>query len=59
MDGETWGQSLVGAFTTGSKFYYDYSYKLATGLRNDDFHLIVYLYDVDTYEILQVIKHEF
>ncbi len=59
IDGLPWGQNLGSGFTTGAKFYKDFSYKLPDGLTNDDLHFLVYVYDVETYEILQVIKHKF
>ena len=59
IDGLPWGQSIVGEHTTGEKTYFDYSYGLPTGKTNTDYHLLIYVYDVATYEVLQVIKHEF
>ncbi len=59
IDGLPWGQSITGDLNSGSKFKFDYSYELPTGVTNDDYHLLVYVYDVASYEILQVIKHEF
>lgn len=57
LDGGAFGLSLNGAYTEGSKIYNDYSYQFSYGT-NEDYHLLIYVYDVDTYEILQVIKHE-
>jgi len=59
LDGLTWGQTVGGTHTTGEKSYFDYSYKLPVGKLNTDYHLLIYVYDVSTYEVLQVIKHEF
>lgn len=59
IDGLAWGRPLTGGTSTGDKTYLDYSYKLPTGKTNDDYHLLIYVYDVGTYEIYQVIKHEF
>lgn len=59
IDGLPWGRTITGATTAGSKSYLDYSYQLASGEVNTDYHLLIYVYDVSTYEILQVIKHDF
>ncbi len=58
LDGLAWGQSITGDHTAGEKKYFDYSYTLPTGSTNDDYHLLIYVHDVETYEILQVIKQE-
>jgi hypothetical protein len=58
IDGLPWGRPLSGGTETGNKTYLDYSYKLPVGQTNDDYHLLIYVYDQATYEILQVIKHE-
>lgn len=59
LDNLAWGRSIDGDYTTGNKVYLDYSYKLPDGEVNTDYHLLIYVYDVSTYEVLQVIKHEF
>lgn len=59
IDDLTWGRSISSDNAQGSKVYLDYSYKLPDGELNTDYHLLIYVYDVATYEILQVIKHEF
>lgn len=56
IDGQAWGQSISGNHTIGEKAYFDYSYKLPTGQTNTEFHLLIYVYDVASYEVLQVIK---
>jgi len=59
IDGEAWGRAIGGTDpASGSKVQTDYSYVLPTGLTATDIHFLTYVYDVDTYEILQVIKHE-
>lgn len=58
LDGQAWGQSIAN-HATGNKTRFDYSYALPSGKTNTDYHLLIYIYDVATYEILQVIKHEF
>jgi hypothetical protein len=59
IDDLAWGQSLVTNPVIGDKFQTDYAYELPTGISNTEMHFVTYVYDVDTYEILQVIKHEF
>lgn len=59
MDGLAWGRTVTGSHLTGEKTYYDYSYKFPTGQINTDYHFLIYVYDVATYEVLQVIKYEF
>lgn len=59
IDGLAWGRTIPVSYTVGSKSTLDYSYKLPDGMINTDYHLLIYVYDVDTYEVLQVIKHEF
>lgn len=58
LDGLAWGQPISGDHTAGQKSYFDYSYQLPSGQNNTEFHLLIYVYDTNTYEILQVIKHE-
>lgn len=58
LDELAWGRSITGTKTIGDKTNYDYSYALPTGTSNLDYHLLIYVYDVATYEVLQVIKHE-
>lgn len=58
LDGLPWGQSIEGELTAGFKTHFDYAYGLPSGKTNSDYHVLVYVYDVATYEILQVIKHE-
>ena len=52
----------VNAFTAdaaaGDKVILDYSYKIPNGLDASNMHLLIYVYDTDTYEILQVIKQK-
>jgi len=59
LDELAWGQSIGGAHAVGEKAYFDYSYELPAGKTNTNYHLLIYVYDVATYEVLQVIKHEF
>jgi hypothetical protein len=59
IDGEAWGTSVASSPETGDIFETAYSYELPTGLTKDQLHFLTYIYDVDTYEILQVIKHDF
>ncbi|MEX1001085.1 MAG: Omp28-related outer membrane protein [Crocinitomicaceae bacterium] len=59
IDGLPWGRSLGAEKIAGDQSYLDYSYSLPSGKTNTDYHLLIYVYDVDTYEILQVIKHQF
>jgi len=58
IDGLAFGESIGTSFKTGDKIQQDYSYKLPNGQSKDEFHFLIYVYDVETYEILQVIKHE-
>lgn len=58
LDGLAWGQTISGDHKTGQKSYFDYSFQLPSGQDNTEFHLLIYVYDTNTYEILQVIKHE-
>lgn len=58
LDDLAWGQPIPST-GLGEKTYFDYSYKLPPGKSNTDYHLLIYVYDVATYEIMQVIKHEF
>ena len=58
LDGQAWGQSVTKT-NAGDKSYFDYSYQLPSGQTNDEFHVLVYVFNTSTYEILQVIEHEF
>lgn len=42
----------------GDKVILDYSYKLPPEIDKDNLHFLIYIYDVDTYEILQVIRQD-
>src|SRR5690554_428185 len=42
----------------GEKILIDYSYKLPLGIDKSNLHFLVYVYNKDTYEILQVIKQK-
>lgn len=44
--------------SSGSKIITDYSYKLPTNIEPSEIHFLTYVYNVETYEIMQVIKHE-
>ena len=59
IDGLEWGRTISGGTNAGDKTYLDYTYKLPAGKTNDDYHLLIYVADIATYEIVQVIKHEF
>lgn len=52
----------VEAFNTaspsGSKIMIDYSYEIPGGLDPSNMHFLIYAYDTETYEILQVIKQK-
>ncbi|MFT5820606.1 MAG: hypothetical protein ACI8ZM_001851 [Crocinitomix sp.] len=57
---ETWGRGIAeGTTQTGTKISNDFSYELPEGLTKDDMHFLVLVYNRETYEIKQVIKHEF
>lgn len=58
--GETWGRTIAsGDIQSGTKITTDLSYEVPEGLTNEDMHFQIYVYDKSTYEILQVIEHEF
>lgn len=57
---ETWGRQIAaGSIEAGTKIRTDFSYRLPEGLTNTDMHFLVFVYNRDTYQIEQVIKHEF
>lgn len=58
--GETWGRT-VGSDTisSGTKVVTDMSYKVPDGMTNEDMHFLFVAYNRNTYEVMQVIKHEF
>lgn len=43
---------------SGEKKILDYSYVLPDGIAKENMHLLIYVYDVDSYEILHVIKQK-
>ncbi|MEO9532399.1 MAG: Omp28-related outer membrane protein [Crocinitomicaceae bacterium] len=59
IDDLPWGRTISGGTEANNKTYLDYTYKLPAGQTNDEFHLLIYVYDLATYEVMQVIKHEF
>ena len=56
----TWGEEIVsGSVVSGQKFYNNYSFEVPTNdatYNIDNLSLITYVFNRDTYEILQVIK---
>lgn len=59
IDNNPWGIKVFDADAEdGDKVVLDYSYKLPTDIDKDNLHFLIYIYDVDTYEILQVIKQD-
>jgi hypothetical protein len=57
---ETWGRGITeGSAQAGTKILNDFSYTIPAGLTKDDMHFLVLVYNRETYEIKQVIKHEF
>lgn len=59
IDGAPWGQEVfpIGS-TVGTKTEMDYSFGIPTGYNAENMHFLLYVYDTDTYEILQVIKQK-
>lgn len=57
IDGEAWGQNLASDPVNGDIIQTDYAYVLPDNVTTDSIHFISYVYNVDTYEILQVIEH--
>lgn len=59
VDGAPWGQAVfpVGS-AVGTKTEMDYSFGIPTGYNAENLHFLLYVYDTDTYEILQVIKQK-
>jgi hypothetical protein len=57
IDGEAWGRNIATNPKNGDKFETDYAYVLPNNVTTDSIHFLSYVYDVDTYEVLQVIKH--
>lgn len=67
IDGQIWGQALTSDLLKDGKFYVDYSYILPnqlgpTGVSTvhnaENMHVLIYVYDKETYEIYQVIKKD-
>lgn len=59
IDNRPWGRPTFDAdASAGDKKELDYSYKLPTGIAKDNLHFLIYVYDKDTYEILQVIRQD-
>jgi hypothetical protein len=57
IDNQTWGRPLLtGSLPAGDKVYENYDFALPEGLNAADIHFLVYVYDVISLEILQVIK---
>lgn len=68
LDGTAWGRILTQDLMTNGKYYLDYSYIIPnelgpggeTGIHNaENMHLLIYVYDMETLEIYQVIKKKF
>ena len=59
IDEQEWGHGIGGTNPVSGKVVQtDYSYVLPSNLEPSGIHFLTYVYDVSTYEILQVIKHE-
>lgn len=59
IDNRPWGRSTFDVnAVAGDKKILDYSYHLPTGISKDNLHFLIYVYDKDTYEILQVIRQD-
>ena len=68
LDGLTWGQTLNPDMMLNNKYYVNYSYLLpdqlfpangtTTGHNPNNMHILIYVYDKVTLEILQVIKQK-
>ncbi len=57
---ETWGRRIAsGTATAGTKIQSDLSYKVPDDLTREELHFIVVVFNRDTYEIEQAIKHKF
>ncbi|HIP35548.1 MAG TPA: Omp28-related outer membrane protein [Crocinitomix sp.] len=57
IDGSAWGHTIATDPKAGDIVQTDYAYQLPVELTTDSIHFLSYVYNVDTYEILQVIKH--
>jgi len=58
--GETWGRNVSsGEISAGTKIVTNFSYEVPADLNNENMHFLIYVYDKETYEILQVIEHKF
>lgn len=58
--GETWGRSVAsGEISAGTKVVTNFSYAVPEDLTNETMHFLIYVYDKETYEIMQVIEHDF
>lgn len=66
IDNQPMGRQITSAFKvdkngnvlTGNKYYINYSYKLPSQYNADIMHLLIYVYDNTTKEILQVIRQK-
>lgn len=59
VSGEIWGKDIAsGSIPKGTKTVTNFSLKLPETAEIDQMHCLIYVYDRETYEILQVIKHE-
>lgn len=68
LDGTAWGRTLTPELMSNGKYYLDYSYILPNELapggetnthNAENMHLLIYVYDMETLEIYQVIKKKF
>lgn len=50
------GEALSPANLEGGKYYYNHSYKIDESITSDNAHFLVYVVDIATREVLQVIK---
>lgn len=59
IDGLTWGRPLNSAQEpAGTKFLQDYAFAKPQGIEPDNLHFLIFVYNTETLEILQVIKQK-
>ncbi len=57
---ETWGRGIASENTLGgTKISNEFTYEMPAGFTNEDMHFLILVFNRETYEIEQVIKHEF
>lgn len=59
LNGNPWGTTINGNYAQNDIYNLNYSFVLPQGASPQDYHVLLYVYDPNTYEVYQTIRHDF